>query len=263
MHPRRHKVPWKLLKRETPVVRKRVFVYPEPSYLHHDPFHALGDLVWIKKHFRRKHCNYKQWGFRRIWCSIDCESMEIFVVGGWSVTHHWVFGKLTMLVVAGGGKEIKIKLTPGHLNASSPSLSYSETLFFRPTKDNNSAKNACFHNLDLQLSIGSSGISERIEPNITFTNKEVDAREQIKQAMAGKAYVEELRQQARRLIELAEQELAKAKRLRQSYESSHSLGERLVFERMTKIPTPPNAKRYCHGILNLSSPLTRDNIGHH
>lgn len=61
MHRRRHKVPWKLLKRETPVVRKRVFVCPEPTCLHHDPCHALGDLVGIKKHFRRKHSNHKQW----------------------------------------------------------------------------------------------------------------------------------------------------------------------------------------------------------
>ncbi|KAK4362695.1 hypothetical protein RND71_017936 [Anisodus tanguticus] len=61
MHRRRHKVPWKLLKRETPIVRKRVFVCPEPTCLHHDPCHALGDLVGIKKHFRRKHSNNKQW----------------------------------------------------------------------------------------------------------------------------------------------------------------------------------------------------------
>ncbi|KAK1385324.1 zinc finger protein SHOOT GRAVITROPISM 5-like [Heracleum sosnowskyi] len=62
MHRRRHKVPWKLLKRESPhVVRKRVFVCPEPSCLHHDPCHALGDLVGIKKHFRRKHSDNKQW----------------------------------------------------------------------------------------------------------------------------------------------------------------------------------------------------------
>ncbi|CAK9140238.1 unnamed protein product [Ilex paraguariensis] len=61
MHRRRHKVPWKLLRRETPEVKKRVFVCPEPSCLHHDPCHALGDLVGIKKHFRRKHSNNKQW----------------------------------------------------------------------------------------------------------------------------------------------------------------------------------------------------------
>ncbi|KZV30839.1 hypothetical protein F511_36969 [Dorcoceras hygrometricum] len=61
MHRRRHKVPWKLLKRDTPMARKRVYVCPEPSCLHHDPCHALGDLVGIKKHFRRKHSNQKQW----------------------------------------------------------------------------------------------------------------------------------------------------------------------------------------------------------
>ncbi|GAY68424.1 hypothetical protein CUMW_263990 [Citrus unshiu] len=59
MHRRRHKVPWKLLKRETKEVNKRVFVCPEPSCLHHDSCHALGDFVGIKKHFRRKHNNHK------------------------------------------------------------------------------------------------------------------------------------------------------------------------------------------------------------
>ncbi|XP_051147525.1 zinc finger protein SHOOT GRAVITROPISM 5-like [Andrographis paniculata] len=61
MHRRRHKVPWKLLKRDAPPARKRVFVCPEASCLHHDPCHALGDLVGIKKHFRRKHSNRRQW----------------------------------------------------------------------------------------------------------------------------------------------------------------------------------------------------------
>ncbi|CAF2090737.1 hypothetical protein BRARA_F03442 [Brassica rapa] len=62
MHRRRHKVPWKLLKRDNNIeVKKRVYVCPEPSCLHHDPCHALGDLVGIKKHFRRKHSNHKQW----------------------------------------------------------------------------------------------------------------------------------------------------------------------------------------------------------
>ncbi|KAF8045854.1 hypothetical protein N665_4289s0001 [Sinapis alba] len=62
MHRRRHKVPWKLLKRDNNLeVKKRVYVCPEPTCLHHDPCHALGDLVGIKKHFRRKHSNHKQW----------------------------------------------------------------------------------------------------------------------------------------------------------------------------------------------------------
>ncbi|GLJ17797.1 hypothetical protein SUGI_0311160 [Cryptomeria japonica] len=61
MHRRRHKVPWKLLKRPTPEIRKRVYVCPDPTCLHNDPCHALGDLVGIKKHFRRKHSIEKQW----------------------------------------------------------------------------------------------------------------------------------------------------------------------------------------------------------
>ncbi|CAL4999266.1 unnamed protein product [Urochloa decumbens] len=66
MHRRRHKVPWKLLKREAgEAARKRVFVCPEPSCLHHDPSHALGDLVGIKKHFRRKHSGCRQWACGR------------------------------------------------------------------------------------------------------------------------------------------------------------------------------------------------------
>ncbi|XP_040383585.1 protein indeterminate-domain 16-like [Oryza brachyantha] len=66
MHRRRHKVPWKLLKREAgESARKRVFVCPEPTCLHHDPSHALGDLVGIKKHFRRKHSGHRQWACAR------------------------------------------------------------------------------------------------------------------------------------------------------------------------------------------------------
>lgn len=54
-------VPWKLLKKPTLGVHKRVYVCPELSCLHHDPSHALGDLVGIKKHYRRKHCTEKHW----------------------------------------------------------------------------------------------------------------------------------------------------------------------------------------------------------
>lgn len=61
MHRRRHKVPWKLLKRPSLGTNKRVYICPERSCLHHDPAHALGDLVGIKKHYRRKHCTEKQW----------------------------------------------------------------------------------------------------------------------------------------------------------------------------------------------------------
>ncbi|KAL0323752.1 UNVERIFIED_CONTAM: protein indeterminate-domain 7 [Sesamum calycinum] len=42
------------------VVRKKVYVCPEPSCVHHDPSRALGDLTGIKKHFSRKH-GEKKW----------------------------------------------------------------------------------------------------------------------------------------------------------------------------------------------------------
>ncbi|KAE8729867.1 protein BASIC PENTACYSTEINE2-like [Hibiscus syriacus] len=68
MHRRRHKVPWKLLKRpdnQDTAVKKKVFICPEPSCLHHHPCHAFGDLVGIKKHFRRNHSDNKQWVFAK------------------------------------------------------------------------------------------------------------------------------------------------------------------------------------------------------
>ncbi|KAF0923678.1 hypothetical protein E2562_006654 [Oryza meyeriana var. granulata] len=44
--------------------RKRVYVCPEPTCVHHDPARALGDLTGIKKHFSRKH-GEKRWRCER------------------------------------------------------------------------------------------------------------------------------------------------------------------------------------------------------
>ncbi|XP_010534893.1 PREDICTED: protein indeterminate-domain 7-like isoform X2 [Tarenaya hassleriana] len=61
LHRRGHNLPWKLKQRsKTEVVRKKVYVCPEPSCVHHDPSRALGDLTGIKKHFFRKH-GEKKW----------------------------------------------------------------------------------------------------------------------------------------------------------------------------------------------------------
>jgi hypothetical protein len=54
-------VPWTLPKRGTSEVLKRVYVCPVESCLHHNACHALGDLVGIRKHYRRKHSSEKQW----------------------------------------------------------------------------------------------------------------------------------------------------------------------------------------------------------
>ncbi|OMO86556.1 hypothetical protein COLO4_21072 [Corchorus olitorius] len=42
------------------VIRKKVYVCPETTCVHHDPSRALGDLTGIKKHFSRKH-GEKKW----------------------------------------------------------------------------------------------------------------------------------------------------------------------------------------------------------
>ncbi|PKU78286.1 Zinc finger protein MAGPIE [Dendrobium catenatum] len=62
LHRRGHNLPWKLRQRPPggSPVRKRVFVCPEPTCVHHDPARALGDLTGIKKHFSRKH-GEKKW----------------------------------------------------------------------------------------------------------------------------------------------------------------------------------------------------------
>ncbi|XP_039038073.1 protein indeterminate-domain 12-like [Hibiscus syriacus] len=61
LHRRGHNLPWKLKQRtNTEVMKKRVYVCPEPNYVHHHPSRALGDLTGIKKHFCRKH-GEKKW----------------------------------------------------------------------------------------------------------------------------------------------------------------------------------------------------------
>ncbi|KAK6249857.1 Zinc finger C2H2-type - like 9 [Theobroma cacao] len=290
MHRRRHKVPWKLLKRETPVVRKRVFVCPEPSCLHHDPCHALGDLVGIKKHFRRKHSNHKQWVCEKCSKGYAVQSdykahLKTCGTRGHSCDCGRVFSRVESFIEhqdachMGHIRPESQALQPACLSrtASSPSPSSdtnfstapwpslvlaktTDTMFLSPTKDN-TPKNAHYHNLELQLlttsnptelsvspktddkhstqlqlSIGSSDIGEKIESTVTCTNKDASkksphqesekptfvasrlkeqAREQLRFAMAEKAFAEEVRQQAKRQIELAEQEFANAKRIRQ------------------------------------------------
>ncbi|MED6137372.1 hypothetical protein PIB30_064486 [Stylosanthes scabra] len=60
LHRRGHNLPWKLKQRSSKEIRKKVYVCPEPSCVHHDPSRALGDLTGIKKHFCRKH-GEKKW----------------------------------------------------------------------------------------------------------------------------------------------------------------------------------------------------------
>ncbi|CAN1163632.1 Zinc finger protein GAI-ASSOCIATED FACTOR 1, partial [Linum perenne] len=64
LHRRGHNLSWKLKQRSSKEPRKRVYVCPELSCVHHDPARALGDLTGIKKHFCRKH-GEKRWKCER------------------------------------------------------------------------------------------------------------------------------------------------------------------------------------------------------
>lgn len=60
LHRRGHNLPWKLRQRTNKEVRKKVYICPEKTCVHHDSSRALGDLTGIKKHFSRKH-GEKKW----------------------------------------------------------------------------------------------------------------------------------------------------------------------------------------------------------
>ncbi|XP_010921782.1 protein indeterminate-domain 7-like [Elaeis guineensis] len=60
LHRRCHNLPWKLRPQTSIKIRKRVYVCPEPTCVHHNPSRALGDLTGIKKHYCRKH-GEKKW----------------------------------------------------------------------------------------------------------------------------------------------------------------------------------------------------------
>ncbi|CAN8321828.1 unnamed protein product [Cochlearia groenlandica] len=62
LHKRGHNLPWKLKQRTNKdvIIKKKVYVCPEPNCVHNHPSRALGDLTGIKKHFFRKH-GEKKW----------------------------------------------------------------------------------------------------------------------------------------------------------------------------------------------------------
>ncbi|XWS34400.1 hypothetical protein CRYUN_Cryun21dG0035600 [Craigia yunnanensis] len=60
LHRRGHNLPWKLKQKTTKEVKRKVYLCPEPTCVHHDQSRALGDLTGIKKHYSRKH-GEKKW----------------------------------------------------------------------------------------------------------------------------------------------------------------------------------------------------------
>ncbi|GMH14086.1 hypothetical protein Nepgr_015927 [Nepenthes gracilis] len=273
MHRRRHKVPWKLLKRENPVVRKRVFVCPEPTCLHHDPCHALGDLVGIKKHFRRKHSNHKQWVCDKCSKAYAVQSdykahLKTCGTRGHSCDCGRVFSRVESFIEHQDACHTGcLRLTDHHSQgrlqttvclsrtASSPSPS-SDTNFNRPAPWSTSAAaaaaaslampktNSAAHcrNLELQLSIGSSELSDKNESSVDEAKgtgagvvKEDEAEQLLKLAMAEKAYAEEARREAMLQIELAEWEFASAKKTRQQAQVELDKAQALKEQAVKKI----------------------------
>ncbi|CAA3029442.1 shoot gravitropism 5 [Olea europaea subsp. europaea] len=218
MHRRSHKVPWKLLKRDTPMVKKRVFVCPEPSCLHHDPCHALGDLVGIKKHFRRKHCNHKQWICHKCSKGYAVQSdfkahLKTCGTRGHSCDCGRAFSRVESFI------EHQDACSIGRLLPESRTLQPTACLSQRPSTDVNFLSNVGYknswpglsldlqlsakssvsnwtkvagqdHSTQLQLSIGSSEINEQ---------SEMDSREdeQLRMAMTENAYAQEAWQLAK------------------------------------------------------------------
>ncbi|KAI3447600.1 hypothetical protein Pfo_004265 [Paulownia fortunei] len=61
LHRRGHNLPWKLKQRANKdQIKKKVYICPEKTCVHHDRARALGDLTGVKKHFSRKH-GEKKW----------------------------------------------------------------------------------------------------------------------------------------------------------------------------------------------------------
>ncbi|KAG6707974.1 hypothetical protein I3842_06G057600 [Carya illinoinensis] len=275
MHRRRHRVPWKLLKRETQEVRKRVFVCPEPSCLHHDPGHALGDLVGIKKHFKRKHSNHKQWVCEKCSKGYAVQSdykahLKTCGTRGHSCDCGRVFSRVESFIEHQDACTVRearpaerqslqracSSRTASSTSPSSDTNNFSTTLLpgflmskpaevlpasLSSDKKNQPSTSERNHNLELQLllssralslrnsddtcathlnlSIGSCDGSEKNESN--KPTREVRrvkefAKEELKLAIAEKAYSEETRREAKRQIELAELEFTNAKTIRQN-----------------------------------------------
>uniref|UniRef100_A0A803N983 C2H2-type domain-containing protein n=1 Tax=Chenopodium quinoa TaxID=63459 RepID=A0A803N983_CHEQI len=265
MHRRRHKVPWKLLKRENPAVKKRVFVCPEPTCLHHDPCHALGDLVGIKKHFRRKHSNHKQWVCDKCSKAYAVQSdykahLKTCGTRGHSCDCGRVFSSPSNdatnnnnVNVAGPWRNTGLTMKTATTTMSKPSLS--ENLHNLELQLSVSPKATDHENqsTQLQLSIGStSDMGEKnatAETNSKSNNKAASASspshqtttlkeqasEQLKLAMAEKAYAEDARREAKRQIELAEREFANAKRIKQQAQAELDKAQTLKDHAMKQI----------------------------
>nr|GMD15966.1 zinc finger protein BALDIBIS-like isoform X1 [Ipomoea batatas]GME07507.1 zinc finger protein BALDIBIS-like isoform X1 [Ipomoea batatas] len=109
LHRRGHNLPWKLKQRsKQEVVKKKVYICPEKSCVHHDPSRALGDLTGIKKHYSRKH-GEKKW-------KCDKCSKKYAVQSDWKA-HSKICGtreyKCDCGTLFSSGREREVHFTPG------------------------------------------------------------------------------------------------------------------------------------------------------
>lgn len=304
-------MPWKLLKRETPEVKKRVFVCPEPSCLHHDPCHALGDLVGIKKHFRRKHSNNKQWVCEKCSKGYAVQSdykahLKTCGTRGHSCDCGRVFSRVESFIEHQDTCTIR-RVRPD-VQAMQPACSSHAASSNSPSSDNNfsvapkarlimpapsdhqpqfllseannlpgkvqqhslelqllpsSYKDEENHATDLKLSIGSSRNCEKNEQKrsnldvsttsshggetlvLDASRMKQDTNEQLRVAMAEKAFAEEARQQAKRQLELAEMEFSNAKRIRQQAHAELEKAQ-VLKEQATKKISETISEITCH-----------------
>ncbi|KAJ3677060.1 hypothetical protein LUZ60_002784 [Juncus effusus] len=249
MHRRRHKVPWKLVKREgsSGEMRKRVFVCPEPTCLHHDPCHALGDLVGIKKHFRRKHSDQRQWVCERCNKGYAVQSdykahLKTCGTRGHTCDCGRVFSRVESFIEHQDTCNVG-KSRPSDATSPSPSsdlianpTAWPDTMP-RPSdiSAHASHQNPMTHSLELQLlpasavshsiqtAPSSSGLAydeTRLQLCIGYGTNRTNHDELVQVKEATKDHLKpkvdhEARQYAKRQVELAEQELANAKRMRQ------------------------------------------------
>ncbi|KAL8229903.1 hypothetical protein R6Q57_014803 [Mikania cordata] len=264
MHRRRHKVPWKLLKRESPEVKKRVFVCPEPSCLHHDPCHALGDLVGIKKHYRRKHSNDKQWVCEKCSKGYAVQSdykahLKTCGTRGHSCDCGRVFSRVESFIEHQDACIVR-RVHPD-VPTFQPACSSRTASSTSPSSDTNLStipslqrltqippSEAPFlhahdtqYNLELQL-LPSSSSYEQINDRSTNLKLSIGGgigfpkeEEKMKMAMMEKGYAEEARRQVKRQIETAELEFANAKRIRKQAQAELERAKSLREETTKKI----------------------------
>ncbi|KAJ0638516.1 putative chromatin regulator PHD family [Helianthus annuus] len=274
MHRRRHKVPWKLLKRESPEVKKRVFVCPEPSCLHHDPCHALGDLVGIKKHYRRKHSNDKQWVCEKCSKGYAVQSdykahLKTCGTRGHSCDCGRVFSRVESFIEHQDACIVR-RVHPD-LPAFQPACSSRTASSTSPSSDTNlstipslqrmtpippcenpfSQPQDTQNNLELQL-LPSSSLYEQINDNRTNLKLSIGSgisfpkeEENMKMAMAEKEFAEEARQQAKRQIETAELEFANAKQIRKQAQAELERAK-ILREQATKKISATILEITCH-----------------